>query len=270
MGLWRSKDSCIALTAFADADHAGCQDTRRSTSGMPLPYAVTMTNTQDPSILTSDTISSRSKWKMAWLSCTSSEQNISCIFTKALGRERLEFLINKLGMRKIQQTAREEAWVPKADRVNISTTNMRIDPTMTQKEETYQVILDIIKNTSFYKAFLAIADVPEIFMQQFWHIVTKIKESTFYEFKLANKKCQFDVEVFRKALDVCPRVYGIEFITPPSKEELVTFLIGLGYKGELTHLPKMLINYMHQPWRTLASIINKCLSGKTFINDRLR
>ncbi|GKB31634.1 hypothetical protein Tco_0871035 [Tanacetum coccineum] len=26
-------DSAIALTAFADADHAGCQDTRRSTSG---------------------------------------------------------------------------------------------------------------------------------------------------------------------------------------------------------------------------------------------
>ncbi|GJZ19539.1 retrovirus-related pol polyprotein from transposon TNT 1-94 [Tanacetum coccineum] len=33
MGLWYSKDSCIALTAFADADHAGCQDTRKSTSG---------------------------------------------------------------------------------------------------------------------------------------------------------------------------------------------------------------------------------------------
>ncbi|GKD49280.1 uncharacterized mitochondrial protein-like protein [Tanacetum coccineum] len=33
MELWYSKDSCIALTDFADADHAGCQDTKRSTSG---------------------------------------------------------------------------------------------------------------------------------------------------------------------------------------------------------------------------------------------
>ncbi|GJT17581.1 hypothetical protein Tco_0876287 [Tanacetum coccineum] len=33
MGLWYSKDSGITLTAYADADHAGCQDTRRSTSG---------------------------------------------------------------------------------------------------------------------------------------------------------------------------------------------------------------------------------------------
>ncbi|GJS97451.1 putative ribonuclease H-like domain-containing protein [Tanacetum coccineum] len=32
-GLWYLKDSSIALTAFAYVDHAGCQDTRRSTSG---------------------------------------------------------------------------------------------------------------------------------------------------------------------------------------------------------------------------------------------
>ncbi|GKA49824.1 retrovirus-related pol polyprotein from transposon TNT 1-94 [Tanacetum coccineum] len=31
-GLWYLNDSSIALTAFADANHAGCQDTRRSTS----------------------------------------------------------------------------------------------------------------------------------------------------------------------------------------------------------------------------------------------
>nr|GEW53361.1 hypothetical protein [Tanacetum cinerariifolium] len=54
-----SKDSCIALTAFADADHAGCQDTRNSTPG---------------------------KYQLA------------DILTKPLARERLEFLIKKLGM----------------------------------------------------------------------------------------------------------------------------------------------------------------------------
>nr|GEV07531.1 putative ribonuclease H-like domain-containing protein [Tanacetum cinerariifolium] len=32
-GLWYSKDSSVASTAFADANHAGFQDTRRSTSG---------------------------------------------------------------------------------------------------------------------------------------------------------------------------------------------------------------------------------------------
>nr|GEV00144.1 hypothetical protein [Tanacetum cinerariifolium] len=32
-GLWYPKDTAMALTAYANADHAGCQDTRRSTSG---------------------------------------------------------------------------------------------------------------------------------------------------------------------------------------------------------------------------------------------
>ncbi|GJT76576.1 retrovirus-related pol polyprotein from transposon TNT 1-94 [Tanacetum coccineum] len=33
MGLWYPKDSGFKLTAFSDADHAGCLDTRKSTSG---------------------------------------------------------------------------------------------------------------------------------------------------------------------------------------------------------------------------------------------
>ncbi|GJV41341.1 hypothetical protein Tco_1419781 [Tanacetum coccineum] len=33
-GLWYLKNSCIALTAFADVDHVGCQDTQRSTFGL--------------------------------------------------------------------------------------------------------------------------------------------------------------------------------------------------------------------------------------------
>ncbi|GJW15191.1 retrovirus-related pol polyprotein from transposon TNT 1-94 [Tanacetum coccineum] len=32
-GLWYLKDTAMALTAYADADHVGCQDTRRSTLG---------------------------------------------------------------------------------------------------------------------------------------------------------------------------------------------------------------------------------------------
>ncbi|GKC86337.1 hypothetical protein Tco_1142054 [Tanacetum coccineum] len=33
MGLSYSKDTGMSMTAYADADHAGCQDTRHSTSG---------------------------------------------------------------------------------------------------------------------------------------------------------------------------------------------------------------------------------------------
>ncbi|GKA48423.1 hypothetical protein Tco_0741381 [Tanacetum coccineum] len=42
-----------------------------------LLYVATTSNIPDPSILTSDTTSSKSKWKMGWLNCISSEHNIS-------------------------------------------------------------------------------------------------------------------------------------------------------------------------------------------------
>ncbi|GJT83737.1 hypothetical protein Tco_1058079 [Tanacetum coccineum] len=109
-----------------------------------------------------------------------------------------------------QLIARDEAWVPIADRIKTSTTNMRTDPTLPQKEETYQAILDIIKNSTCYNAFLLMADVPEIYMQQFWYTIKKIKNSTSCEFDLAHKKCKVDVEVFRKILDIFPRVHGEE------------------------------------------------------------
>ncbi|GJU20331.1 hypothetical protein Tco_1153673 [Tanacetum coccineum] len=186
------------------------------------------------------------------------EYQLADIFTKALPRERFEFLINKLGMKsmsletlksmaeeseecimnqkQIQQAARDEALVPSTDRLKISSTNMRIDPTMTQKEETYQVILDIIKNSACYNAFLVTADVPEIYMQQFWNTVKKVKKSSFYEFDLDDKKYRVDVELFRKILDISPRVPNEDFIVPPSEESMITFLYKLEYKGQINKL----------------------------------
>ncbi|GKA62128.1 retrovirus-related pol polyprotein from transposon TNT 1-94 [Tanacetum coccineum] len=74
-GLWYSKDSAIDLTAFADADHVGCQDTRRSTSGKQVENGVVK------------------------LYFVRMEYQLAYIFTKALCRERIEYFIDKLGIR---------------------------------------------------------------------------------------------------------------------------------------------------------------------------
>nr|GEW49578.1 hypothetical protein [Tanacetum cinerariifolium] len=88
-GLWYPKDSSVALTAFADADHVGCQDTRRSTTGslskhIDIIYYFIKEHVENGVIK---------------LYFVNTEYQLTDIFTKALGRERIEFLINKLGMR---------------------------------------------------------------------------------------------------------------------------------------------------------------------------
>nr|GEV96805.1 retrovirus-related Pol polyprotein from transposon TNT 1-94 [Tanacetum cinerariifolium] len=121
--------------------------------------------------------------------------------------------------------------VPSADRVKISSTNLRLETTVPQKEETFQVVIDIIMNFTCFKVFTIFADIPEIFMQQFWYTIKKLQGTNSYEFILANKKCKVDVEVFRKILDICPRVKGEEFTKLQNDDDTLTFLIDIGYKG---------------------------------------
>ncbi|GKD34300.1 hypothetical protein Tco_1249809 [Tanacetum coccineum] len=61
--------------------------------------------------------------------------------------------------------ARDDGWVTAADRVKISLTNVRLETTGKQKEETFQVVIDVIKNSTRLKAFTISAEVPEILMQ---------------------------------------------------------------------------------------------------------
>ncbi|GJW53181.1 hypothetical protein Tco_0097266 [Tanacetum coccineum] len=138
-----------------------------------------------------------------------------------------------------QIIARDELWVPTAERVNISTTNVRLETTVKQKEETFQIVIDI-------------------------------KGSESYEFLLADKRCVIDAEVFRKIFDICPGKEGEDFTEVQNDEDTLTFLVDLGYLGPLQKYTNMFVDHMHQPWRTLAACINKCLSGKTASNDKLR
>ncbi|GJZ63140.1 retrovirus-related pol polyprotein from transposon TNT 1-94 [Tanacetum coccineum] len=88
--------------------------------------------------------------------------------------------------------------------------------------------------------FTITADVPEIYMQQFWFIIKKTKKTPFYEFGLSEKKFSVDVELFRKILDIFSRVPNEDFVAPPSEEDLLAFLIELGYEGPLDHLAKII------------------------------
>nr|GEY82761.1 hypothetical protein [Tanacetum cinerariifolium] len=140
-GIWYPKDSSIALTAFVDADHAGCQDTRRSTSGsvqflgerliswsskrkksaaisnyglgfnkIPMycdiksAIALCCNNVQHSRSKHIDIryhfIKEQVESGVIELYFVNTEYQLADLFTKALGRERIDFLTNKLGMRK--------------------------------------------------------------------------------------------------------------------------------------------------------------------------
>ncbi|GKA90255.1 hypothetical protein Tco_0812125 [Tanacetum coccineum] len=173
------------------------------------------------------------------------EYQLADIFPKALCRERIEFLIDKLGMRsftpetlkeladeaeeeymckykflgelstacvrRVNNTFRrrvinslqkkaldDDALVAPVDHLEFGKYNMRLKTDIRPKEATFQVVLDALALTPFYQAFLITADVPAIYMQEFWAIVSIHKSSI--KFTINKKKVSLDVDMFREIL----------------------------------------------------------------------
>ncbi|GJV04477.1 retrovirus-related pol polyprotein from transposon TNT 1-94 [Tanacetum coccineum] len=326
-GIWYSKDYAIALTAFADADHAGYQYTKRSTSGsiqfccaqvlwmrsqltdyglrfnkIPMYYdnksvfALCYNNVQHSRSKHIDIryhfIKEQVENGVVELYFIKTEYQLVDIFTKALCRERIEFFIYKLGMRSFtpetlkeqadeteetinptaaSQIALDNALVPPEARLKIGECNRRIKFYKPQREGTYQVTLDALKLSPCYPAFPITVEVPEIYMHQFWNTINKVQDSSSYRFKLDNKRFRVDVEVFRDILQICPKLPDQPFdIHPSTNEEIMSFIYELRYTGNIKTLPELVVDHMHQPWRTFAAVINMRISGKTTGLDNLR
>ncbi|GJU44358.1 hypothetical protein Tco_1201624 [Tanacetum coccineum] len=123
-GIWYLKDTAMALMAYADADHAGCQDTRRSTLGsarflrdklvswLSKKQKSTAISTTEAEYIAMSGCCTQILWMRPQLTdydfafnkiplyCDNCSAIALCyIFTKALRRERFEFLLLRLGMK---------------------------------------------------------------------------------------------------------------------------------------------------------------------------
>ncbi|GJW02846.1 hypothetical protein Tco_1561702 [Tanacetum coccineum] len=169
---------------------------------------------------------------------------------------------------KEQQKELDDALVAPENRLKIGKSNLRLSSNLKSKEPTIQVVLDALKLTPFYNAFEISADVLEIYMQEFWVTITRHHSSL--RFKLDGKSHTVNVDNFRDMLKICPKLPGQKFEEPPLEEDILSFIRDLGHTGEIKFLSDVNVNHMHQPWRSFAAIINKCLSGKTTALESLR
>nr|GEV50663.1 integrase, catalytic region, zinc finger, CCHC-type, peptidase aspartic, catalytic [Tanacetum cinerariifolium] len=103
ISLWYSKDTGMSLTAYAYADHAGCQDTRRCTSEGAQFIGDKIVSWSSKKAKHIDVryqfIKEQVKNGIVELYIVRTEYLLADIITKPLPRERFNFLIEKLGMR---------------------------------------------------------------------------------------------------------------------------------------------------------------------------
>ncbi|GJX65892.1 ribonuclease H-like domain-containing protein [Tanacetum coccineum] len=120
MGLWYPKDSGFELTAFSNANHAGCIDTRKSTSGgiqfLGDKLVSWMSKKQDCTTMSSAEAEyvalSASCAQVMWMRIQEHVENgvielyfvrtkyqLADMFTKALPEDRFQNLVRRVGMR---------------------------------------------------------------------------------------------------------------------------------------------------------------------------
>ncbi|GJV40782.1 hypothetical protein Tco_1419222 [Tanacetum coccineum] len=163
------------------------------------------------------------------------EYQLADIFTKPLCRERIEFLINKLGMRSFTPETLKQL----ADEAE------ELSTTFKPKEPTFQVAWDVLSLTPFYQAFLISANVPAIYMHEFWATISFHKHNI--KFKLNKKSHSFDLETFRDMLQICPKLPGQKFEDPLFEEEILAFIRELSYSGNIKSLFDVKVETLPQP-----------------------
>nr|GFA61957.1 hypothetical protein [Tanacetum cinerariifolium] len=108
-----------------------------------------------------------------------------------------------------QQVAMDEALVPSTQRLRIGRSNLRLPLDIQSKESTLQLVYDVLRRCPFFKAFLVTADVPKIFMKEFWATAYVHQQSI--RFKINNKKLIVRLGSFREMLHIYPRIHGQSF-----------------------------------------------------------
>nr|GEU85455.1 retrovirus-related Pol polyprotein from transposon TNT 1-94 [Tanacetum cinerariifolium] len=203
------------------------------------------------------------------------DYQLADIFTKALPRERIEFLLHRLGMKIMSLTTLKRLQEEERDADTMADVNVNAPadqaPTMAPPTRTDDQILPHIRwHTNFFKAFTASSTIPSIYIQQFWDTIRYDKTTGCY-------KCQLDAQWFdltkdtlRDSLQITPVNNNKAFFSSPSSDALINFVNELGYPKLVRNLSNVVTNDMFQPWRALTAIINLCLTGKTSGFERPR
>nr|GFA56409.1 hypothetical protein [Tanacetum cinerariifolium] len=140
--------------------------------------------------------------------------------------------------------ALDEALVPSTQRLRIGRSNFRLPSDIQSKESTLQVVYDVLRNSTFFRAFQVTANVPEIYMQELW-ATAKLHHNSIH-FKMDIKKSVLDLEAFREILHISPRIPSQSFAELPSEEEILEFLRYLGHSHEIRHLTDVNVNKLYQ------------------------
>ncbi|GJS46625.1 hypothetical protein Tco_0596746 [Tanacetum coccineum] len=228
-GLWYPKDTAMALTAYADMNHAGCQDTRRSTSESAQFLGDKLINTM-------------------------ADVNVNTPAEQAPAMA--------------PPTRTNDQVLPRSRWVLVGKSNCYFDVEKSQSNPIYKIAVDILKHTNFFRAFTASSTITSIYIQQFWDTVRYVKHTGSYSCQLDEQWFDLTKDTLIDALQITPVDNNNPFSSPPTPDALINFVNELGYLDVVRTLSAVgvinqaHIDYAERMWEEFTQSIH------TFIEDK--
>ncbi|GJY76586.1 retrovirus-related pol polyprotein from transposon TNT 1-94 [Tanacetum coccineum] len=138
------------------------------------------------------------------------DYQLADILTKALPRERFEFLLPRLGMKNIMvdlnipveqahavapPTRTYDQILPLSKWVPFGKSNSVLDVHKPKRNPIFPIVVVLLKNTNFFRAFTASFTIPTIYIQQFWDTMCFNSSTGLYS-------CQLDEQWFNLHKDI--------------------------------------------------------------------
>ncbi|GKE10615.1 hypothetical protein Tco_1414166 [Tanacetum coccineum] len=120
-------------------------------------------------------------------------------------------------------------------------------------------------------ALTATADVPVVYLQQFWRTVSKVHDTEdTIKFKLDTQEIIYTVDMFRDTINMPVETQENPFVALVNIEIIESFMNRVGYKGVVDKVSTFYMKNLAQPWQTMFKVFNRCLTTRTPGHDQTK
>ncbi|GJS41396.1 retrovirus-related pol polyprotein from transposon TNT 1-94 [Tanacetum coccineum] len=197
------------------------------------------------------------------------EYQLADLFTKALPKERFEYLVHRIVIIMAQQQhaadVHPDELCPPNKRYDLMDANKKVDLEHVQCPPESKILTNIIKNHPLRFSIAASSSVPWIYMAQFWHTLKEDGSKYRLKFMLDKKELTLTLDDFRTIFHLPQATDNNHnsFVPPPSFSDMVPFYKQvLGFTMELKTSSSFKTTGLLQPWQTLCKIFSKCLTTR--------
>ncbi|GJT25710.1 retrovirus-related pol polyprotein from transposon TNT 1-94 [Tanacetum coccineum] len=191
------------------------------------------------------------------------------LFTKALPKERFEYLVHRIVFHMAQQVIPAAQLVPRFHTIG-RCNNYAVLQSIPCSPEC-KIVGQILLDHPLSYALTATADVPVVYLQQFWRTVSKVPgpEDTI-KFMLNTQEFIYTVDMFRDILHLPVETPENPFVAPVNIETIEAFMNRVGYQGVVDKVSAFYTKNLAQPWQTMFKVFNRCLTTRTSGHDQTK